>query len=74
MAKNKPETCVICGATTEYFTDDPVAQRKCYVAGCGQLCEKCYCRNEYQKNQNIELTPNELEILFGSIDEQRGRL
>ena len=39
--KNKPEKCVICGAVTGYFACGPVAKRKHYVTGCGQLCGKC---------------------------------
>ncbi len=70
--KNKPEKCVVCGATTGYYAGDPVTKRKHYVTGCGQLCGKCYHRIEYEKtNQNIELTPTELEILLEMIGKER---
>ncbi len=71
--KNKTETCVMCGAETGYFKNEPIAQRKHFVAGCGQLCEKCYHRIEYEKtNQNIDLTPTELEILLEMIGKESG--
>ena len=36
------EKCVICHKQTEYRVQQPISQRKFYVEGCGQLCEKCY--------------------------------
>ncbi len=36
------EKCIICGKDTEITTDLDVQERKHYVYGCGQLCEKCY--------------------------------
>lgn len=35
------ERCVLCGAVTDVPRQQPVSERKCYVPGAGQLCEKC---------------------------------
>lgn len=36
------ERCVICGQETGMKKDWPIAMRKYYVEGAGQLCKKCY--------------------------------
>ena len=36
------EKCIICGAETIYSFDTPISQRKYYIEGAGQLCERCY--------------------------------
>ena len=38
----KQERCIICGQVTDMEKDWPVAMRKNYVEGAGQLCRKCY--------------------------------
>lgn len=35
------EICVLCGKTTGVLRSSPVAARKNYVVGCGQLCPFC---------------------------------
>ena len=35
------ERCVLCGEMTDEPKDTDISQRKCYVPGVGQLCEKC---------------------------------
>lgn len=42
LRKNRHEHCVICLSETEYLYSTPIQERKYYLAGCGQLCEKCY--------------------------------
>lgn len=39
--ENSFERCVLCGAVTDVPFQQPVSERKCYVPGAGQLCEKC---------------------------------
>ena len=36
------EKCVICGKETCYSKLTPTNERKCYVAGIGQVCLECY--------------------------------
>lgn len=43
------EICVLCGKVTKEDVDTKVSKRKHYIAGSGQLCEKCY-QEIYQKN------------------------
>ena len=35
------EYCIICGAKTNELKSTPVSARRCYVQGCGQLCDRC---------------------------------
>ena len=39
---NKREKCVLCKSLTEYFFETPISQRKYFIEGAGQLCEKCF--------------------------------
>jgi hypothetical protein len=39
--KDKNETCVMCGARTNYSDKDPIEYRYGYVEGTGQLCFRC---------------------------------
>lgn len=36
------DLCVICKNISGVLTNCPIDQRKYYVEGCGQLCEKCW--------------------------------
>ncbi len=36
------ETCIRCGRETKYEVSSPVAVRRSYIEGSGQLCEKCF--------------------------------
>lgn len=36
------EKCVMCHKNLNISINTPVAKRKYYVPGAGQLCEKCY--------------------------------
>ena len=38
------EACILCGKKTNVLMEEPVAERKNYVEGVGQLCESCYLR------------------------------
>ena len=40
----KMELCVLCKGETGVPVSLPVSQRRCYVPGAGQLCEKCCYR------------------------------
>ena len=39
---DKNEKCVCCGSDTGIAENTPIPERKWYVKGSGQLCEKCY--------------------------------
>ena len=36
------EKCIVCRAETPYNFNTPIAERKYYIEGSGQLCENCY--------------------------------
>lgn len=36
------ELCIICGAKTPYRFSTPIDERKYYVPGLGQICERCH--------------------------------
>ena len=36
------EKCVVCGEETPYKFSTPIEQRKHYIEGVGQLCQKCF--------------------------------
>jgi NMD protein affecting ribosome stability and mRNA decay len=36
------EKCTRCGRETEYEVSAPVTERRYYIEGSGQLCEKCF--------------------------------
>lgn len=38
------ETCIACGAETEYNRDVDIKERDGYIEGAGQLCISCYDR------------------------------
>ena len=40
--KNNRELCVVCGKDAGYTKETPISQRKNYIEGAGQLCQKCY--------------------------------
>ncbi len=42
MLCENQETCVVCGAKTEYARSTPIDERQHYVEGVGQLCPRCY--------------------------------
>lgn len=35
------EVCVLCGAPTDVRIDEPIENRKAYMPGAGQLCDRC---------------------------------
>lgn len=39
---NENDYCVCCGADTGVLSSTPIAKRKYYITGSGQLCENCY--------------------------------
>ncbi len=41
-ASIKKEKCVICFDETPYIKNIPIHERRYYVEGAGQLCERCY--------------------------------
>jgi hypothetical protein len=36
------EKCISCNADTSVLVDEHIDNRKYYVEGAGQLCEKCW--------------------------------
>ena len=46
------DRCIMCWCPTEYKRSAPVALRKHYVNGLGQMCEGCYL--QLQKNNAAE--------------------
>lgn len=60
------EKCVICGKDTGISEDMPVAYRKRYIKGSGQLCRDCYY-DLYLKSESEEvkmLEEEEIEKLL----------
>ena len=41
VKEDKNEICVMCGARTNYSSQDPIEYRYGYVEGTGQLCFRC---------------------------------
>ena len=39
---SETEKCIICGGNTVIPVGLKIQERRYYVRGCGQLCEKCY--------------------------------
>jgi len=39
--EREKEMCVSCWKQTEYEVNTPIDQRRNYLEGAGQLCEKC---------------------------------
>ena len=42
MPESKTDICVLCGKDTGIPRDTPIARRRGYIRGCGQLCERCF--------------------------------
>ena len=40
--KEKQENCICCGKRTNYWKFDGIDDRRYYVEGAGQLCQKCW--------------------------------
>lgn len=36
------DKCIGCETLVIYKVNDPVADRKCYIDGLGQLCDNCF--------------------------------
>ncbi len=36
------DKCACCGNDTGIPKDTPIDERRNYIKGCGQLCDKCY--------------------------------
>lgn len=39
--KSPLERCVSCWEVTDVLVNKPISERRCYVPGVGQLCERC---------------------------------
>lgn len=65
IEKNPIEKCVVCGAETAYRYNDHIDLRYNYVEGAGQLCEKCYNKEDSVITE-VELlgTPNPSHMLI----------
>ena len=48
------DKCVICHCETDYSHDSHINDRKYYVEGAGQLCEKCYYEIYIKKGAHDE--------------------
>lgn len=56
------DKCVICGADTGIAQNTPVAERKRYISGCGQLCRDCYFDLYINPDSCDNTVPNEYEM------------
>ena len=52
VKKDNNETCKMCGARTNYSSQDPIESRYGYVEGTGQLCFRCSYFGGFGKTQN----------------------
>ena len=52
VKEDKHEICVMCGARTNYSSQDPIEHRYGYVEGTGQLCFRCSYFGGFGKSQN----------------------
>ncbi|WP_296876974.1 sugar transferase [Thomasclavelia sp.] len=52
LLKEKTEKCILCGSETNVSVDQYIGSRKHYIAGAGQLCEKCF--NNLYRNKEKE--------------------
>jgi len=63
MAK---DTCVMCGVETPYNYETHIDFRDGYVEGVGQLCKKCFERDNTETISIplsfIKNTPNDMEL------------
>lgn len=46
------EKCNCCGCDTGIPKDTPISNRKYYIQGCGQLCNKCYTELYIHKSED----------------------
>ncbi|MEE1006247.1 MAG: hypothetical protein U0L66_03525 [Acutalibacteraceae bacterium] len=58
------EKCILCGRNTEVPVSSPIAGRKYFLQGCGQLCEACYNELEREKASECKMNDNEMEALL----------
>ena len=52
MQDNYNEKCVCCGKDSGVPHGTPIAERKYYIQGSGQLCGSCYCKLYIQKSED----------------------
>jgi len=52
VKEDNNETCKMCGARTNYSSQDPIESRYGYVEGTGQLCFRCSYFGGFGKPQN----------------------
>ena len=46
------ERCICCGCDTGIPKDTPISNRKYYILGSGQLCNKCYTELYIHKSED----------------------
>ena len=59
------ERCACCGCDTGIPKDAPISNRKNYIQGGGQLCNKCYTELYIHKSENkITMSLDEMNELL----------
>lgn len=56
------DKCVICGADTGVAQNTPIAERKRYISGSGQLCSECYLELYIKSDSGNALMPTDTEM------------
>lgn len=64
------EICVMCGSTTDTPISLPVTERKNYIEGLGELCERCKIRLAYDEQTSVSVTNRELIEILNSLDQK----
>ncbi len=59
------DKCVCCGSDTGVPKSTPLAERKYYIKGSGQLCSNCYFELYIRKAEDETLiSPDEIDTLM----------
>ena len=60
----KSEKCILCGKNTGIPFNDPIDDRKYFIDGCGQLCEDCFDRLQYESISKNKPSDAEMDMLL----------
>lgn len=60
----KTEKCILCGKDTGIPFNDPIDDRKYFIDGCGQLCEDCFDRMQYESISKNKPSDAEMDMLL----------
>ena len=58
----KSEKCILCGKDTGIPFNDPIDDRKYFIDGCGQLCEDCFDRLQYESISKNKPSDAEMDM------------